>query len=276
MTARKVKEAVNDNLKAYAAVSINWGMVSIPVKIYSPFDDQTLHFNMVHQECTTKLQQGAMWCPECERGVNPNEIVKGYEYEPGKFVTFTADETSKVESTKAIALQQFVPVGSIHLIYYASHYYLAPELGAEEAFSLLAERLSIMSLLAVGEYATRGRGYSVAISSNGTAMVLHHLNYLPSIRNYNRTGYAGYKVGYKTKHSKEAVEMATELINRHASGIFNPEYYTDTVREETLSLIREKIAGRQGGSSSPAKKKPAAKIYLLEQLKASLPPTKKR
>ena len=256
----------SDNLKAYGSATITWGKVIVAVKLYSPFEDNEIHFNQLHAKCGARLKQGPMYCPACEGAIPKDEIVKGYEYAEGKYVTFTKEETVKLESSKTIVIGEFVPIQTVDPLFFQGHYFLAPEEGAERAFALLAVALQKTNNAALGEYRARGKGCVVAIRPYAEdGLILHQLTYADAIHNYRRTGYTR-----SCTLSPKEIQLAVQLVESLETESIRLEEYRNTVREETMRLIEQKVAAGEvvTEAEKPAPKRPPAD--LMEQLKASL------
>ena len=119
------------------SVSISFGLVTIPVDLYSAVSDQDVHFHQVHAKCGTRIKQ-QLFCPSCERVVERSELVKGYQISKGDLVTFTQEELDKLEATESTSLEivQFVPLASVDPIYFEDTYFLGPTKGGEKAYHL--------------------------------------------------------------------------------------------------------------------------------------------
>lgn len=257
----------SDNLKAYGSATIVWGQVTVAVKLYSPFEDNEIHFHQLHAKCGARLKQGPMYCPTCEGAIPKDEINKGYEYEKGKYVALVEEERVKLEASKAIVISEFAPVESVDPLFFQGHYFLAPEEGAERAFALFVLALQRrINYAALGEYRARGKGRVVAICPYlEGGLVLHQLAYAGTIRSYRRTGYTP-----SCTLSSREIQLASQLVKSLEVATFRPEEWNDTARHETLRLIEQKVVTGEvvTKAEKPAPERPPTD--LMEQLKASL------
>src|ERR1043165_4026460 len=158
-------------------------LVNIPVRVFPATDSAaTISFNQLHGECQTRIQQ-KRWCPKCEREVPLSEVVKGYEFEKGRYVVMDEEDLSKVrpESTRVIDLVQFAPAESIDPIYVERPYYLAPDgQMAQEAFAVMRE--GMQGKAGIGKLALYGREYLVAIRPQKKGLVMYTLHHDAEIR----------------------------------------------------------------------------------------------
>lgn len=251
--------------RAIASGTIAFGLVSIPVKLFpstSPSD--AIRFNQLHAECGSRIKT-QYFCPKDEVVVSRNDLVKGYEFAKGKFVTFTPEELKAVEeqSSGSIDITEFVPVDQVDPIYYAKAYYLAPDQGAGRAYHLLGAALKKTGLVALAKYAARGKQYLVMIRPSNEGLVMQQLHYPSEIRAFD-------EVGLSDDEVKEGeLELALKLIEQTASKTFNPEAYADEVRSRVEALIQKKVEG-QDITQTEAQSPKTQVIDLMAALKQSL------
>src|SRR5450631_2620836 len=166
--------------KGYLKVSL----VTIPIKVFPATESSaTISFNQLHEECQTRIQQ-KRWCPHCNREVPTSEIVKGYEFEKGRYVVLSDEDFDKVRpaSTRVIDLVQFADDSSIDPMYVDRTYYLAPDGGvATDAFAVMREGMK--GKVGVGKLALYGREYLVAVRPHEKGIVMHTLHHAAEIRN---------------------------------------------------------------------------------------------
>lgn len=255
-------------LKATASATISFGLVTVPVKFYSPIEDKKVHYNQIHKGCGDKLSQGRMVCPthgEVER----DEIEAGYPVTTPAgttYVTLTEEEKIEVESTKVLAVETFVPQVTVDPIYYETTYYLGPDVGGETAFGLLSAGLNATKTVAIGNLTMKGKSTVALIRPFGFGLVLHQLRYFDTVRDYNLVGIREYPgVG-----SKE-VQLASLIIEQAATPAFLPEKYKDEVRDKMLALIESKAAGTPiKATPTPGGAAPTTAMDLVALLQASL------
>src|SRR5919205_649252 len=158
-------------------------LVNIPIKVFPATESSgTIAFNQLHGECQTRIQQ-KRWCPRCNREVPNSEIVKGYEFEKGRYVIMSDEDFDKVrpESTRVIDLVQFGEDSAIDPMYVDRTYYLAPDGGmAADAFAVMRD--GMQGKVGVGKLALYGREYLVAVRPHGKGIVMHTLHHTAEIR----------------------------------------------------------------------------------------------
>lgn len=251
--------------RAIATGQIAFGLVSIPVKLFSAAESsEKINFNMVHRDCGSRIQQ-QIWCPKDERTVDRSETAKGYEFSKGQYVLFSEDELKALEekSTQAIEISEFLPKETIDPIYFSKSYYLAPDRGGDRAYTLLARALEETGRWALAKYAARGKGYLVVIRPVGKGLVMQQLFYANEVRSIDELD-----IGDTIVKDNE-LKMAIQLAEMGAAEEFHPEQYRDEVADRVRALIQRKVDGEQ--ITSIASQEPRAQVIdLMEALKASL------
>lgn len=251
--------------RAIGTATISFGLVSVPVKLYSSAEtSKKISFNLVSKKHGTRLRQQYI-APESGEIVPREEMVKGYEFTKGKFVLFTSEELKAMEekATHSIDIAEFVPFEQVERSYLDKVYYLGPDKGGDRAYKLLSAALTSTSRSAVARYAARGKQYLVVIRPMGEGLVMEQLFYHDELKSF-----AEVPLGEAEVKDSE-LQLAVQLIEQAKSDTFEPEKYTDEVRERTLELIQKKIDGEditQIGSEEPT----GQIIDLMEALKASL------
>lgn len=250
--------------RAIASASIAFGLVSIPVKLFpsaSPSDG--IRFNNLHRECGGRVKY-QYYCPKDEKVLVREDLIKGYEFTKGQYVTFSKDELDAVaeRTSGGIDIAEFVPQSQIDAIYYAKAYYLAPDGGAARAYHLLAAALRETGLVAVARHSARGKQYLVILRPVKQGLVMQQLHYPAEIRPITDVGIDDCEV----KDSE--LELAKQLVRQGAVKTFAPHKYTDEVRERVEALIAKKVEGEDITAPAPATK--AQVIDLMAALKESL------
>src|SRR5687768_6282880 len=223
--------------RAFASGQIAFGLVSIPVKLFSAAEaSERISFNMLHEECGSRIQQ-QLFCPRDERTIERSEVVKGYEFAKGQYVKFTEEELKALEekSTQQIDIVEFLPNSQIDPIYFQKANYLAPDRGGDRAYTLLAKALEQTGRWALAKYAARGKQYLVVLRPVGKGLVMHQLFYPNEIRSMDELD-----LGDVTIKDTE-LKMAIQLAEMGANDEFQPENYRDEVAERTRALIQKKI-----------------------------------
>jgi DNA end-binding protein Ku len=251
--------------RAIATGQIAFGLVSIPVKLFSAAESsERVSFNMLHNDCGSRIQQ-QLFCPKDERTIDRTEVVKGYEFSRGQYVLFSDEELKQMEekSTQQIDITEFVKADLIDPIYFNKPYYLGPDKGGSRAYTLLARALEETGRWAVAKYAARGKGYLVVIRPLGKGLVMQQLYYPNEIRSIDELDLGDAEL----KDSE--LRMAVQLAEMNASDEFHPENYRDEVQERIRGLIQMKIEGEEI-TSALAEEPKAQVIDLMDALRASL------
>src|SRR6185436_12215285 len=144
--------------RAIGSGTISFGLVSIPIRFYVATSSKSVSFNMLHEECGSRIKQ-QLFCPKDERVVGRDEIVKGYEVSKDRYVVFTDEEvkTLEVEANRSIDIQEFVPLDEVDPVYFDGTHYLGPEKGAEKAYHLLSEAMQETKRVALAQIVSRGK-----------------------------------------------------------------------------------------------------------------------
>jgi len=253
--------AARPTWKGYLKISL----VNIPVRVFPATDSAaTISFNQLHRECQTRIQQ-KRWCPRCDVEVPNSELVKGYEFEKGRYVVVNEDDLAKVrtESTRIINLVQFTDAASIDPIYLERAYYLAPDGAvAAEAFAVMRE--GMQGKAGVGKVALYGREYLVAIQPRGKGLVMHTLRHAKEIRSMDAIDELE-TVSAKVK--PEEMKLARQVI-QNFEGDLDMAEYRDEYQEELKRIIDAKIAGEE--IVEREEEAPPKVVNLMEALRKSL------
>src|ERR687888_2469396 len=247
--------------KGYLKISL----VNIPIKVFPATDaGATLSFNQLHAECQTRIQQ-KRWCPHCEREVPNSELVKGYEFEKGRYVVVTEEDMNKVrvESTRVINLVQFADETEIDPIYVDRAYYLAPDGPmASESFAVMREGMA--GKAGIGKVALYGREYLIAVRPQKKGLVMYTLHHEAEIRSIDQIEELN---SVPTQVKPEEMKLAKQVISTF-DGELNLKDYKDDYKEGLRQIIDAKIAGEE--IVAPEVQEPARVVDLMEALKRSL------
>jgi DNA end-binding protein Ku len=240
-------------------------LVNIPIRVFPATESSaTLSFNQLHGECQTRIQQ-KRWCPHCNREVPNAEIVKGYEYERGRYVVLTEDDFDKVrpESTRVIDLVQFADDASIDPMFVDRAYYLAPDGGmAADAFAVVRDGMA--GKVGVGKLALYGREYLVAVRPHGRGIVMYTLHHAAEIRNVDQVEELN---SVPTTVKPEELKLAQQVIATF-EGPLDLSSYTDEYQAGLQRIIDAKVAGQE--VVAPAEQTPPKVVNLMEALRKSL------
>jgi DNA end-binding protein Ku len=256
--------------RALSTATISFGLVSIPVKLYSAAESKAaLAFNQIHKKDGSRVKQQLISSRSGEV-VPREEIVKGYEFAKDQYVLFEAEELKALEAaaTHTIDITEFLKAEQIERRYLDKVYYLGTEKGGARAYKLLAQVLVDTGRVAIGKYAARGKQYLVMVRPMENGLVMEQLHYPDELRAFS-------EVPIEDADVKPAeLKLATQLVEQAASDEFKPEIYKDEVRERMLALIQRKVEGEDITLAPTAE--PEHKIIdIMEALKASLAAGKK-
>ncbi|HXE80061.1 MAG TPA: Ku protein [Vicinamibacterales bacterium] len=254
--------AVRATWKGFLKVSL----VNIPVRVFPATESAaSLSFNQLHAECQTRIQQ-KRWCPKCDREVPLSEIVKGYEYQKGRYVVVTEEDLAKVavESTRVINLIQFADETAIDPMYVDRTYYLAPDgKVAGEAFAVMRE--GMRGKAGIGKVALYGREYLVAVKPQEHGLVMYTLHHAAEMRRIDQIEELD-SVPRTVK--PEELKLARQVIETFA-GELNLADYRDEYKEELRRIIDAKIAGEEV-VATPVAEPPSNVVDLMAALRKSL------
>lgn len=248
-----------------ASATVSFGLVSVPVKLYSTADNsQKVTFNWINPETGARVKQ-RYWDAKDERLVEREELVKGYEFSREQYVLFTPDELKVLEaqSSNAIDIAEFIPFDQVERMYLAKAYFLGPDRGGERAYRLLSAALTTTGRAALARYAARGKEYLVLVRPMGDGLVMEQLFYSQELRSFDEVPIGDGEV------KAEELELAVQLIDQASSDSFEPEKYEDEVSKRVLALIEKKIEGEEI-TAAPEIEAQDKIIDLMEALKASL------
>ena len=253
--------AARPTWRGYLKISL----VNIPVKVFPATDSgATLSFNQLHAECQTRIQQ-KRWCPHCEREVPNTDIVKGYEFEKGRYVVMDDEDIEKVrvESTRVINLEKFTDADAIDDIYLERPYYLAPDGPvAKEAFAVIREGMK--GKAGIGKVALYGREYLIKVQPRENGMVMYTLRHAKEIRSMDSID--------ELADMPSAVKPAEVKLAQQVMGTFEGELdfksYRDEYQEGLREIIEAKIEGRE--VVAPEIEAPPKVVNLMEALRKSL------
>jgi DNA end-binding protein Ku len=254
-----------------SSATIAFGLVSIPVKLYSAAESAaTVSFNQIDRRDGARVRQQLISSKSGEI-VPKEEIVKGYEFAKDQYVLFTKDEIKALEvaATYMIDINEFVPDGSVDRIYFDRAYYLGPDKGGARAYHLLAEALTATKRIGVGRYAVRGRQHLVMVRPKENGLMLEQLHFADEVRAFSEVPVEEVKV------KPAELDLAKQLIAQGARDSFDPKSYRDEVRDQIMGLIQKKVEG-EDISIAPTEKVEHKIIDIMEALKASLSSADKR
>jgi DNA end-binding protein Ku len=240
-------------------------LVNIPIKVFPATESSgSVSFNQLHAECQTRIRQ-KRWCEQCNREVPNSEIVKGYEFEKGRYVIVSEDDFEKVrpESTRVIDLVQFADDSAVDPIYVDRAYYLAPD-GAMAADAFAVMRDGMKGKVGIGKLALYGREYLVAVKPQDRGIVMYTLHHAAEIRSMDAVEELN-TVASKTR--PEEIRLARQVIETF-EGPLDLSTYRDEYQEGLRHIIEAKIAGEE--VVAPNVEMPPKVVNLMDALKKSL------
>jgi len=245
--------------------TISFGLVSIPVRLYTAASSANVSFNQLHGVCGTRIRQQT-FCPKCNKTVERAELVRGYEFAKDQYVQVKDDELKALEGegSKIIDIAEFVPLAEVDPIYFEKTYYLGPDKGGEKPYRLLSDAMEKAGQVALAKYVMRGKESLVLIRPAQGGLMLHTMYFADEVRNFDEVD-----KGQSAKIKDGELDLALQLINGLASETFSPERYTDEYRHRVLGMINQKVEGQEVTVSEPAAPR-AQVIDLMEALKESL------
>lgn len=244
--------------------AISFGLVHVPVKMFTATEDKDISMRYLHRECGTPLSY-VRKCPTCEEEVEWNEIVKGYEYEKGSFVLFEKEELEAVnaEVNKEIRILDFVNLSDIDPIYFQKTYYLSPGETGAGAYSLLLEAMKDSGKIGIAKVSIRSKSSLAAIRIIDRCIAMETIYYPDEIRSIQQMP----NLPEKSQVNEKELQMAKMLIEQ-LSTPFEPDKYTDDYRQDLLDLINKKVTGQE--IKVAPQKAQTNVVDLMSALQASL------
>ena len=255
--------------RSMASLTISFGMVSIPVKLYSATEaSRAISFNLLHKGCGSRLKQ-QYFCVKEEVAVAREDMVKGYEFAKDQYVMFTPEELKALEEagTHSAEITEFVPLETVDPVYFDKAYYLGPDKGGAKPYALLARALRESGRCALGRWAARGKQYIVMIRPVDEGLVeglvMQQLLYAGEVRSIKDLEIS------RTEVKDAELKLAKQLIEQQAADKFDPGAYTDAVRARIEAAVQKKVEGQEI-TLTEAPEGGAQVIDLMEALRASL------
>jgi len=227
--------------RSIASLSISFGLVSIPVKVYSATESKSaISFNLLHKGCGSRLRQQYI-CLKEDVVVERADMVKGYEFEKDRYVTFTPDELKALEDAaeQTIEIVSFMPLGAVDPIYFDKAYYLGPDKRGAKPYNLLAEAMRETGTCALAKWAWKGKQYMVQIRVGDDGLILQQLLYADEVRDM-----ADLHVE-RTEVQPAELKLAQQLIEQNAVDGYDPAAYVDEEKQRILEQIDKKITGKK-------------------------------
>jgi DNA end-binding protein Ku len=251
--------------------AISFGLISIPVKLFSAVENKSLKFHLLHDEDGGRIKYKRE-CAKCGKEVDWAGIVKGYEYSKDHYVTFTDEELESVavDSIRAIDVVSFVPLTDIDPIYFDKTYYVIPEPSGLKAYKLLSEALEAEGQVGVAKIALRDKEHLSTIRLKDDIFVLETMHWPDEIRAPEFE-----ELSKKVEVRDQEVKMARQLIQQ-LSDEFKPDQFEDEYRIQLQKLAERKVEGEEVTVAAEPEEEPAPVVDIMEALKASVDEAKKR
>jgi DNA end-binding protein Ku len=248
--------------------TISFGLLNVPVKLYSAVSRKTIRFNELRESDSSRVRHKRV-AEADDKEVPYEEIVRGYEISPDRYVVFSRDELEKLTpaKTRAIEIQDFVDIAQIDPIYFDSPYYLAPAEGAEKAYGLLVRAMEASGKAAIARFVLRNKEHLAAIRPMDGVLTLTTMRFADEVVSPKEL--EDVLPDSSPRVEKREREMAEKLIDSLAAD-FKPEKYRDEYREELLSLIEQKAEGKQVVASESEEPEPTKAPDLMAALEESL------
>ncbi len=250
--------------------SISFGLLNVPVKLYSAVSKQTVRFKELREGDGSRIRHKRV--AETDGKEVPYEkIVKGYEYAPDQYVVLERDELVELDpkKTRAIEIQDFVDLDDIDPIYFEQPYFLGPDKGAERAYALLVQAMNEARKVAIARFVLRNKEHLAAIRPMDEVLTLTTMRFHDEVSSPKDLDGEVFEDAKPKKPEKRELEMAKQLIESLTSD-FEPDKYRDEYREELLDLLERKAAGKEVVSAPSEEPKPTKAPDLMAALEESL------
>jgi DNA end-binding protein Ku len=257
--------------RSIASLTVSFGLVSIPVKLYSATEaSRQISFNLLHKDCGSRLRQ-QYFCVKEDVPVARDQMVKGYEFAKEQYVIFSPEELKAMEEagTHSADITEFVPLDSVDPVYFDKAYYLGPDKGGAKPYALLAKALLETGRCAIGRWAARGKQYIVMIRPVANGLVMQQLLYADEVRSIGDIDIPRLEV------KDTELKLAKQLIGQQSVETFDAGSYKDEVRERIEQAIAKKVEGQEI-TLADAPEGGAQVIDLMEALRASLEKAEKK
>ena len=245
--------------------AISFGLVYIPVSLYTATQDNDIRFNQLHKDDHQRIRYKKV-CGHCGKEVSTNDIVKGFEYDEGQYVVVSEDDFEKIktEKDKSIQILHFANLNQISPIYYDKTYHAIPDAGGEKAFELLRSAMMAEQKIAIGKTVMGTQETLLAIIPREDGMLIEKMFYQEEIKHLPKD--------YSRPQISEAELAMAKTLIASMDKPFEPDVYKDEYQERLKDLISQKIAGKE---IVAADEQPAGNVIdLMEALKASIEQSK--
>ena len=251
--------------RSIATASITFGLVSIPVRLFPATTSKSISFNLLHAKDNSRIQQ-KIYCPVDDAIVDRSELVRGYEVEKGRYVTFADEELAKLEARgdHTIEINEFIPIDQVDAVYFENSYLLGCEPTSERAYHLLAKAMEETSQVGLARFTMRGKEHVVLIRNYQNGLMLHTMHYGDEVRSFSDIDH-----GANAQIKETEIQLAKKLISELIEKKFDPEKYKDGYRERVVEAAMQKMNGQEITEAPPEMQRGKV-IDLMGALKESL------
>lgn len=253
--------------RSIASLTISFGLVAIPVKLYSAtVSSERISFNLLRAKDGSRVKQQYVAVKD-GKVVERSEMTKGYEFAKDQYVIFSPEELKELEdkTSQSIDIGQFVPLETVDPVYFAGAYYLSPDKGGPKPYSLLVAALKKSKQCAVGRWTSRGKEHIVVIRPIGAGLAMHQLHFQAEIRTVKDIGIEPAPV------SEAEMTLANQLVQQLSAKRFDPNEFVDEFKGRVEAAIQRKVQGKEVSlSEAPVTSSKGNVIDLMAALKASL------
>jgi DNA end-binding protein Ku len=251
--------------------AINFGLVTIPVKLQTAIRTNDLRFNFLHKKDEGRIQN-VRRCSLDGEEVSYGDIVRGYEYEKGRYVILSDEDFERVnpEATQSVDIVQFVDLSEINPMFFDKPYYLEPEKRGRHAYALLREALKESGKVGIAKVVIRSREHLAALKPNGDALVLELMHFADEIVDQSTLEFPATE-----KPHENEMKVARLLIDTMTEA-FDAEQFRDNYREQVLAMIEARVAGQEVPKAEAAAPRADNVVNLMDVLQKSLEESKKQ
>jgi DNA end-binding protein Ku len=244
--------------------ALTFGLVSIPIRLYSAARSERTELHLLHAKCHTRLRR-PLFCPTCNRMVDRSEVIKGFEYEKGRYAIVDSADLKRItpETSRAMELVAFVKKDQVDPIYMDTSYLALPDKGADKAYQLLLKAIEGTDQMGIARFTMHQRDYTVFVRARNHGLTMHTMYFTNEIRQIPGYGEQPKKLQLKPQEIKLAEKVVESL-----SQDFKPEQYHDTFQERWRALVEAKQKGKTVAEKPVPRR--GKVIDMMEALKQSL------
>lgn len=242
---------------------ITFGLITIPVRLFAAARTERVSFNQIHQVCGSRIKQQT-FCPHCERTVERNELVKGYEIEKDRYVIVNDEDVKQIApaSSDNMEILEFIKAEGIDPIYFDASYFMVPEDAGKKAYHLLLESMRKSGFSAIAKIAMHQREYTVVVRPHADGLLLHTMFYPEEVREVPE-----FRRDESVTVKPQEVALAEKLVEGLAAD-FDPSKYHDEYQQRLMQMIEAKREGQALPGEKPKQRAPV--IDLMQALQKSL------